>query len=285
MNTNTMVSDLSFLGADTQRYTKQGDSGTNYASQGYKDGPGALCHAGGNGFTDLQGGGAFETPGCPDPYECGLTPCINGKFTTPACYKWDPVGSIAVSNVVVKNVDTINTQNGFFGAPLMPEHLGVAVPGGFDLSIHRPSNIKILNFEVKMSHADGINFHGNFDNVLIDRYIIDQAYDDCVALWSYRDQLGKVTVTNSEAHACGYQGCFVVYGGTGPFTYDNNKCSGQGGNAKCLWLDGDMFDGQFNDNSTVSGRSFQCKGRSSGQVCVQRGTPKNLCPKAQVLVL
>merc|ERR1712232_686272 len=203
---------------------------------------------------------------------------------------WDTVGDIAVSNVVVKNVDTNNTQNGFFGAPLMPEHLGVGVQGGFDANLHRPSNITISNFQVKMSHADGINFHGNFDNVIIDKYIVDSAFDDCIALWSYRDLLGKVTITNSEAHSCGYQGCYVVYGGAGPYTYANNECSGKGPTwkgqppvSKCLWLDGGStkeghFNAQFNDNITVSGRGFQCKGRSANQACVQRGAPRNLCP-------
>lgn len=283
MNSNTMISDLSFEGADEYRYKKQGANGTDYSSAGYVDGPGALCHAGGNGFTDLQGGGAFETPGCPDPYACGLTPCINGKFTTPAGYKWEPVSSIAVQNVVIRDVDTTNVQNGFFGAPLFPEHLGV--DGDFDVDVHRPSNIQVVNFHSKMTHADGINFHGNFLDVLIDRYIVDDANDDCIALWSYRDKLGNVTVRNSAAHHCGYQGCYVAYGGKGPYTYSNNECSGSGGNAKCLWLDGDMFNGQFNCDSVVSSTGATCTGNSTTQRCVEQGTPKSLCPYREALVI
>jgi len=276
MNTNTMISDLSFVGDDSYRYFKQGASGKDYTSEGYGNGPGALCHAGGNGFTDLQGGAPFETPGCPDPYACGLTPCINGRFTTPVGYKWEPVGSIAVQNVVVRDVDATNVQNGFFGAPLFPEHLGAN--DDFDVEVHRPSNFRIVNFHAKMLHADGINFHGNFDDVLIDNYVVDEAYDDCVALWSYRDQLGNVTIQNSNSKRCGYQGCYVAYGGKGPFTWKNNKCSTATGNGKCLWLDGDMFNGQFNCGSEISSTGATCTKKSRHQKCVQSGTPRDLCP-------
>merc|ERR1712176_1352985 len=103
------------------------------------------------------------------------------------------------------------------------------------------------------------------------------------ALWSYEDSMGNVTVTNSEAHSCGYQGCYVAYGGSGPFTWKNNQCSGEGwGQAKCLWLDGDMFNGQFNANTTVAAEQFVCEGRSSSQACVERGHPQHqepLCPQ------
>jgi len=279
VNTNTQITDLSFEGADEYRYQKRGASGKDYTSEGYGNGVGALCHAGGNGFTDLQGGGAFETPGCPDPYACGLTPCINGQFSTPVGYKWEPVSSIAVRNVLIRDVDTTNVQNGFFGAPLFPEHLGVG--DDFDVDVHRPSNISLINLHSKMTHADGINLHGNFEDVLIDGYVVDEAYDDCVALWSYRDTLGNFTIRNSKADRCGYQGCYVAYGGTGPYTLSNNECSTPSGNGKCLWLDGDKFNGQFNCDSQVMSTGATCSGKSSDQQCVQRGTPKNLCPSEE----
>merc|ERR1712167_449835 len=99
----------------------------------------------------------------PTPTPAASPPCINGQFTT-------PVGSIAVQNVVIRDVDTTNVQNGFFGAPLFPEHLGVE--DDFDVDVHRPSGISLLNFHSKMTHADGINLHGNFEDVLIDGYVV-----------------------------------------------------------------------------------------------------------------
>lgn len=108
---------------------------------------------------------------------------------------------------------------------------------------------------------------------------------DCIALWSYRDELGNFTIQNSKANRCGYQGCYVAYGGKGPFTWKNNDCSTSTGNGKCLWLDGDMFNGQFNCNSQISSTGATCSGKSAGQKCVQQGTHKSLCPYEQVSVV
>merc|ERR1712232_1024755 len=174
-----------------------------------------------------------------------------------------------------------NVQNGFFGAPLLPEHLGVG--GDFNTFIawrDRPSNISILNFHSKMTHADGINLHGNFEDVLIDNYVVDEAYDDCVALWSYQDYLGNFTIRNSKANRCGYQGCYVAYGGTGPFVWSDNDCSTATGNAKCLWLDGGDFNGQFSCATKITSTGATCTGKSANQKCVESGTPRPgpLCP-------
>jgi len=148
---------------------------------------------------------------------------------------------------------------------------------------NRPSNITISNFQVKHSFADGINLHGSFNDVFINSYLVESAGDDCVALWSYRDSLGNFTITNSEAKSCGYQGCFVAYGGTGPFTWRGNTCLGNGPTrAKCLWLDGDMFNGQFSPNTTVKFDDMLCTGRSGSQTCVERGHPEHpdpFCPQ------
>eukprot|EP00441_Pelagodinium_beii_P019748 CAMPEP_0197653802 /NCGR_PEP_ID=MMETSP1338-20131121/37182_1 /TAXON_ID=43686 ORGANISM="Pelagodinium beii, Strain RCC1491" /NCGR_SAMPLE_ID=MMETSP1338 /ASSEMBLY_ACC=CAM_ASM_000754 /LENGTH=469 /DNA_ID=CAMNT_0043229047 /DNA_START=78 /DNA_END=1484 /DNA_ORIENTATION=- len=260
LNHNTSISDLSFEGDDSTRYFKDGANGKDYSAEGYGniEGEGAgletetlngtgWCKAGGNGFTDLQGGAGFETPGCSDPYACALTPCINGKFTTPACYMWDAVESIAVKNVLLENIVTTNTNVGFFGAPLN-EHLG------FDLANHRPSNITVNNFRTPFSYADGMNIHGNFDGVTIDGYIVGEAGDDCIALWSHKSLLGEVSIQNSYAGSCGYMGCFAVYGGSGPLNYTNITCAAgthpdwAWGSHHCLWLE-DQFDGQFSPDA------------------------------------
>merc|ERR1719183_1154957 len=88
-NHNTSITGLTFHGADKRRYAKRSSQGQHYS--GFDDIEKKWCHNGGDGYSDLQGGAGFETPGCSDPYACSQTPCINGKFTTPACYKWDPV--------------------------------------------------------------------------------------------------------------------------------------------------------------------------------------------------
>mmetsp|Transcript_29693 Transcript_29693/g.84980 ORF Transcript_29693/g.84980 Transcript_29693/m.84980 type:complete len:369 (+) Transcript_29693:337-1443(+) len=251
-----------------------GASGKSYAAEGYADIDAGWCKAGGNGFSDLQGGAGFETPGCSDPYACSVTPCINGKFTTPACYKWDSMESLAVKNVVLENIVSVNTNVGFFGAPLN-EQLGVGIEGGFDLNRYRPSNIKISNFETTYSYADGINFHGSFDQVLVNRYVVREAEDDCIALWSYRAHMGAATIQNSAAVSCGYMGCYAVYGGSGPLEYTNNTCGAKGSaNHHCLWLQ-DQFDGQFaTDTPRVKGRNFDC----NGWVCDGSARTK-LCPE------
>merc|ERR1712190_400802 len=214
---------------------------------------GSFCHKGGDGFSDLQGGAGFETPGCSDPYACSVTPCINGNFTTPAGYRWDPVESIAIQNAAVENIVSVNTNNGFFGAPLN-EHLR------FDLNKFRPTDITVKNFVNEYTTADGLNFHGSFDNVLIDGYNTLKSGDDCVALWSYHDHLGKVTIQNSFAGGCGYKGCYPIYGGSGPFTYNNNECAATGHCArKCLWLQ-EQFNGQFASTAQVQAQNLTCNG-------------------------
>lgn len=273
LNHNTSISGMRFEGADTERYEKdtQPAVGKSYASEGYHDIDEEYCVE--KSFSDLQGGAGFETPGCSDPYACSITPCINGKFTTPAGYKWDPVESIAIKNAIVENIVALDSQNGFFGAPLN-EHLGVGQKG-FDLNKLRPSNIRVSDFVNENALADGINLHGAFHNILIDGYRTLRSDDDCIALWSIHDRMGAVTIQNSFAGNCGFMGCYTVYGGSGPLTYRNNECAATGSSAgKCLWLDDSDFNCQFASTTHVRAEKLQCNGWTP---C--GGSAKSFCPK------
>jgi len=286
LNSNTRIKDLRFEGDDTKRYAKHGSNGTNYTSEGYTDlentnftggsVPGG-CHGGGNGFSDLQGGAGFETPGCSDPYACSQTPCINGLFTTPAGYKWDPVESIAIKNAAVENIVSVNTNVGFFGAPVN-EHLGVGLDS-FDISKLRPSKITISNFVNEHTLADGLNLHGSFHEILIDGYRSLRSGDDGIALWSYHAHMGAVTIQNSFAGHNSYMGCYPVYGGSGPIVYKNVTCAATGhSRRKCLWLQ-EQFDGQFASTTRVSATDMECNGWPCD------GNKKSLCPFQETAVL
>mmetsp|Transcript_3657 Transcript_3657/g.11202 ORF Transcript_3657/g.11202 Transcript_3657/m.11202 type:complete len:212 (-) Transcript_3657:371-1006(-) len=172
---------------------------------------------------------------------------------------------MAVKNVVLEDIVNTNTNVGFFAAPLN-EHLGVAFKSDFDLARHRPSNLRVSNFVNEFLWADGLNIHGSYDQVLIDRYHVGEAGDDCIALWSHKDLLGAVTIQNSYAGKCGYMGCYAVYGGSGPLVYINNTCAGRQppdwawGSHHCLWLN-DQFNGQFSSGAhRITGKGWQCNG-------------------------
>jgi len=70
----------------------------------------------------------------------------------------------------------------------------------------------------------GINLHGSHDKVLIDRYVVKEAGDDCIALWNLKDLMGAVTIQNSYAGICGYMGYDAVYGGSGTLVFTNDTC-------------------------------------------------------------
>jgi len=247
LNSDTVVKNINFQGKDT---TRPYDNGS-------------LC-----------GGAAFETPGCVSPgFANGVG---NGWVGKQGCYDITGKGNglvtgdgRGVENVVIESVrlnDLLGEGQG--------TQIAVWVAQTQDGSATR--SVRVTNLVSMLTRGDGINFHGNVQNSVVEDCHIENTGDDIYAVWGgyatgpagivFRNNVGKnAGVTRNY----GYGVCIAVYGAmdvtfTGTKCYDppmNNACENGPFCNSCLayvhdgWFGAVYPDGnsiQFNGNEYFS---------------------------------
>jgi len=201
MNSNTVVKNINFQGKDT---TRPYDNGS-------------LC-----------GGAAFETPGCVSPgFSNGVG---NGWVGKTGCF--DVAGRAnnlitgdgkGVENVVI---DSVRLNDMLSGG--QATQIAVWVAQTQDGSATK--NVRVTNLVSMLTRGDGINFHGNVQDSVVEDSRVENTGDDIFAVWGgyatspagivFRNNVGKnAGVTRNY----GYGVCIAVYGAM-DVTFTGNKC-------------------------------------------------------------
>uniref|UniRef100_A0A7S2NIU8 Right handed beta helix domain-containing protein n=1 Tax=Zooxanthella nutricula TaxID=1333877 RepID=A0A7S2NIU8_9DINO len=198
---NTVVKNINFQGKDT---TRPWDNGS-------------LC-----------GGAAFETPGCVSPgFSNGVG---NGWVGKTGCF--DVAGRAnnlitgdgkGVENVVI---DSVRLNDMLSGG--QATQIAVWVAQTQDGSATK--NVRVTNLVSMLTRGDGINFHGNVQDSVVEDSRVENTGDDIFAVWGgyatspagivFRNNVGKnAGVTRNY----GYGVCIAVYGAM-DVTFTGNKC-------------------------------------------------------------
>jgi hypothetical protein len=212
LNSYTTVKNINFQGKDTVRPADNGN----------------LC-----------GGGAFETPGCVSP-GFGDGPGTDGRAKRNGCYDHTGKGNdlITGDGKGVENVtiDSVRLNN-FLPLPAdlkqgKGSQLAVFVAMTQDGSATK--NVKVTNLVSMLTRADGINYHGNVQNSIVEESHIENTGDDIYAFWgAYAENPTSNVFKNSVGKNAGvtrgymYGVCVAVYGAidltiTGNTCYDLN---------------------------------------------------------------
>jgi hypothetical protein len=202
----------------------------------------------------------IETPGCANS---------EGNFHSPpdetGCGGYTGNDGHGVSNATVEDitVEGFTTQNLFFMAPTAA-------------SKRVSRDITVRNARVNGTWADGVNIHGQHENVLVEGCTVVDSGDDNFAMWSIGAGQNNVTFRNNTAirqrsatpvdpkGAAGINCCFVNFGGQ-LSTFVDNRGEGcglsprqsplipNGSEALVLWgcpVRGvDLFGGAWNSSS------------------------------------
>merc|ERR1719453_829078 len=98
-------------------------------------------------------------------------------------------------------------------------------------------NVEVTGLVSMMSQADGINFHGNVQDSLVENYHIENTGDDIYAFWgAYAANPSGTVFRNNVGKNPGvmrnymYGVCVAVYG-AGEVTFTGTKCYDLGQNA------------------------------------------------------
>ena len=162
----------------------------------------------------------IETPGCKNsegnfqapPNETG--PCGPAGRNLNCCGGYTGNDGHGVSNATVEDVtvEGYTTQNMFFMAPTAA-------------SKRVSRDITVRNMRMNGSWADGVNIHGQHQNVLVEDSTVVDSGDDNFAAWSIGTGQSNVTFRNCTAirgteatkvdphGAAGVNCCFVGFGG------------------------------------------------------------------------
>jgi len=228
LNSNTIVKNINFQGKDT---TRPFDNGS-------------LC-----------GGAAFETPGCVSPGFCdghgkGWVGKRNGCFD----HAGKPNNLIIGDGKGVENVIIENVRLNELFLPSDPSQLKFAQGSQIAVWVAQTqdgsatSNVRVTNLVSMLTRGDGINFHGNVHNSIVEDSHIENTGDDIYAIWGgYHAPTGIIFRNNVAKNAgvtrdYGYGVCLAIYGAqvatvTGLKCYDRRHWNpGQVplGDAACL---------------------------------------------------
>jgi hypothetical protein len=204
LNSNTVVKNINFQGKDTVRPNDNGN----------------LC-----------GGGVFETPGCVSPgFGDGVG--FGWESKRGGCYdhtgKYNELllgsgGSGGVANVFIENVrlnDLYLPSDPSQYASGQASQVAVWTPMTNDGSA--VTNITVRNLVSMLTRGDGINFHGNVQNSLVEDCHIENTGDDNYAFWgAYAENPSGVVFRNNVAvnpgvtRDYGYGVCAAIYGAKG----------------------------------------------------------------------
>lgn len=200
LNSYTTVRNINFQGADTTRPYDNGN----------------LC-----------GGGVFETPGCVSP---GFGDGVGTGWVKKrqGCYDHTgkPNNLITGDGKGVTDVSIVNVRlNDLLPSDASQEDLvagqgsQVAVWVAMTQDGSATKNVKVTNLVSMLTRGDGINFHGNVQDSVVEDSHIENTGDDIYAVWgAYAANLSGVLFRNNVAknpgvtRNYGYGVCVAVYG-------------------------------------------------------------------------
>lgn len=212
LNSNTAVRNLNFQGRDTTRPLDNGN----------------LC-----------GGGVFETPGCVSP-GFGDGPGTHWTDKRVGCYDHtgQPNTLITGDGKGVENVTIDSVRlNSLFLPPSPAGYVGgmgsqVAVWVAMTQDGSPTKRVHVTNLVSMLTRADGVNFHGDVQDSLVEGCHIENTGDDVYAYWGayaknpsgtlFRNNVGK---NPGATRAYMYGVCVAIYGArevkvTGTKCYD-----------------------------------------------------------------
>ncbi|CAE8656096.1 unnamed protein product, partial [Polarella glacialis] len=218
LNSNTVVKNINFQGKDT---TRPYDNGS-------------LC-----------GGAAFETPGCVSPgFGDGAGLAWEDKRN--GCYDHVGKGNSLITGDG-KGVENVIIDSVRLNDLLLPSEI-VSWSGGQGSQIavwvaqtqdgSATKNVKVTNLVSMLTRGDGINYHGNVQDSLVEDSHIESTGDDIYAIWGgyAKDASGIVFRNNVGKNAgvtrgYGFGVCVAVYGAkhvtiTGMKCYDRKDWNG-----------------------------------------------------------
>jgi len=201
LNSNTLVKHINYQGMDTVRPYDNGN----------------LC-----------GGAVFETPGCVSP---GLGDGVGVDWYNAekrqGCYDHagNPNNLIlgdgkGVENVVIESVRLNGMKLGEY-ADRLADAPGsqVAVWVAMTQDGSATKNVRVTNLVSMLSRGDGINYHGNVQNSIVEDCHIENTGDDIYAAWGaysenphgivFRNNVGK---NPGVTRNYGYGVCLAIYG-------------------------------------------------------------------------
>eukprot|EP00930_Biecheleria_cincta_P014269 TRINITY_DN12359_c0_g1_i1.p1 TRINITY_DN12359_c0_g1~~TRINITY_DN12359_c0_g1_i1.p1 ORF type:complete len:457 (+),score=59.68 TRINITY_DN12359_c0_g1_i1:60-1430(+) len=211
LNSYTTVRNINFQGKDTTRPYDNGN----------------LC-----------GGGVFETPGCVSPgfgdgvgagWESKRTGCYDHTGKPNNLITGDGKG---VTDVVIDSVRLNDLlPSGASQEALVAGHGSqVAVWVAMTQDGSATKNVKVTNLVSMLTRGDGINFHGNVQDSLVEDCHIENTGDDIYAFWGayaenpsgsvFRNNVGK---NPGVTRNYGYGVCVAVYGAK-DVTITGTKC-------------------------------------------------------------
>jgi hypothetical protein len=174
---------------------------------------------------NLCGGGAFETPGCVSPgFGDGVGYGWEGKRNGCYDHTGQPNNLIfgdgkGVTDVVIDSVrvnDLLKPDDPSQYAGGMASQVAVWVAMTNDGSA---SSVQVRNLVSMLTRGDGINFHGNVQNSVVEDCHIENTGDDNYALWgAYGANPSGVVFRNNVAvnpgvtRNYGYGVCAAIYG-------------------------------------------------------------------------
>merc|ERR1719419_76823 len=257
LNSHTVVKNINFQGKDTTRPTDNG----------------SLC-----------GGAVFETPGCVSPgYSGNNGTAWVGNRNGCHDHAGNPSSLIIGEGRGVENVLIDSVRLNDLLLPCDPlefrggqgSQLAVWVAQTQDGSATR--NVTVRNLVSMLTRGDGINFHGNVQNSLVEDSHIENTGDDTYAIWGgYADNPAGIEFRNNVAknpgvtRDYGYGVCVAVYGAkrvtiTGMKCYDQRNWSpGQvpSGNEACphgaycnsclAYVHDGVFGAVYRDGNTIN---------------------------------
>lgn len=217
LNSNTVIKNINFQGRDTTRPYDNGN----------------LC-----------GGGVFETPGCVSP---GFGDGVGNAWVNRQNGCYDHTGrpndlitgdGRGVENIVIDSVrlnDVFLPDNPSLSDLIAGQGSQVAVWVALTKDGSVTKGVHITNLVSMLTRGDGINYHGNVQDGIIENCHIENTGDDIYAFWGayssnpsntvFRNNVGKnAGVTRNY----GYGVCVAIYGGmdvtvTGTKCYDRSQ--------------------------------------------------------------
>jgi len=210
LNSNTRIKNINFQGKDTTRPLDNGN----------------LC-----------GGGVFETPGCVSP---GFGDGVGTNWVTKRRGCRDHTGKPnnlitgdgkGVENVIIDSVrlnDLLLPADPSQYKGGLASQLAVYVPMTQDGSSTK--NVQSTNVVSMLTRADGINYHGNVQDSLVENCHVENTGDDIFAFWgAYAANASSTVFRNNVGKNPGvtrdymYGVCVAVYGAM-DVTFTGNKC-------------------------------------------------------------
>merc|ERR1719230_1023002 len=210
LNSHTTIKSLNYQGRDTVR----------------PDDNGNLC-----------GGGAFETPGCVSP---GFGDGVGTKWTSKRLGCYDHTGKRnELTTGDGKGVENVTIESVRLNSLLLPSDPSlyskakgsqVAVWVAMTKDGSATKKVMVRNLVSMLTRGDGINFHGNVQDSVVEDCHIENTGDDIYALWgAYAENSSGNVFVNNVGKNPGvvrnyfYGVCIAVYGAK-DVSFSGNKC-------------------------------------------------------------